>query len=136
MKKLLCISLCILTVFVFSTSSAIAAQPPSTDIEPLVYTPCSGGNGICQLLSSGSGGIYNYTYSTLVLNNGCCWQCKNCGNIMVTEGDPLLGESIGIYATISSIDPAHTLMTVISVPATKIKYTSSKTIEGYKFLYR
>lgn len=132
MKKLLAIALSILLVGLFSLS-AFAAQPPSSDIDPLVYTPCSGGNGICQLKSSGHGSIYNTTNNVMALEWACCWQCKNCGNIMVTEGDPLLGEPIGIYATYSSIDPAHSNLTIISVPATSIKYTSKTSIEGYKF---
>lgn len=132
MKKSLVFTMCIILILL-SYINVFSAQIPDSQIEPLVNTPCSGGNGICQMKSQGWGSAYDYDTGNLLLNMYCCWQCKNCLTAMLTQGDPTLGQPIGIYVMVSHYEKINTYLSIFYIRTTDLKYTGLTSMEGYRF---
>ena len=146
MKKIFSIFICVMMIFsMFASFGASAVQKDDTvtkesyltggdDAQPLVNAPCTGGNGICQMKSRGWGSVYNIDTNKWVLNMACCWQCKNCKTVIITQGDPLLGEVIGTYAMCGSNVSVGIVLTVVRVNSSMIGYLNSTKMEGYRFM--
>lgn len=132
MKKLLSVFICVFLMF--SLAICASAATPSPDVDPLVNTPCTGGNGKCQMLSSGWGSVYNSSTKKLIFD-GACWQCKNCNMVIVTAGDPLQGQKIGKYAMKHFVDPVSGNGCIMYVSPSSVGYCSTNKLEGYVFLY-
>ena len=101
------------------------------NIEPRVHEVC-GGLAYHKMISHGWGTVYKN--GTIVLNGCPTWQCKNCGRIMVTQGDIYLGEmsAIGNYAILHGQEPLNGIYTYV-YEADFYGYTSSNSLDGYKF---
>lgn len=132
MKKFISIFLCV--VLMFSLSIGVSAANPSPDVDPLINTPCTGGNGKCQMLSSGWGSVYDANSRDLIFN-GACWQCINCNMVIVTEGDPLQNQKILRYAMKHYVDPVSGNGCIMYVSSSSVGYCSTNRLEGYVFLY-
>ena len=105
-------------------------------VEPNIYTPCTGGNGICQMYRRGNASVYNKATSSFVYTEICCWQCINCYTVIATTGDPGAGYSIGNYV-ITSCDyqiPVYFAWIFID-SLSEIHYTNSSNLSGYSFIY-
>lgn len=104
-------------------------------IMPYVNTPCTGGNGKCQMMSSGLGFLWDVNNQKYILAGVACWQCKNCLTVMITEGEPPCGQAIGRYC----IWPCNYVINkngcVLYVTEDMVCYTSSSSLEGYQFMY-
>jgi len=149
MRKLLLVVLCVLFVVSLFSFRSFADEEKNTDNasiieeglinppdEPDVYAPCSGENGICQMYRRGVGSIYNKSTHTWVLDECPCWQCVNCYTVMVTSGDPGLGYPIGSYAMMPCSYEVSRYGTIFVVSSnSEIHYTSSSSLEGYRFRY-
>lgn len=146
MKKIIAILLCTFMLFSVTTTAFAATDPVCTELSrigvtsniimPRVYTACTGGNGICQMLSTGFGFIYDIDNHRYIVNSGACWQCKNCLTVLVTEGDPLCNEAIGKYVFWPCNYNVSLNGTIIDVTADMVSYTSSTRLEGIHFEYR
>ncbi len=101
------------------------------NIEPRVHEVC-GGLSYHKMISHGWGTVYKD--KNIVLNGCPTWQCKNCGLIMVTQGDIYFGEMsvIGNYAILHGQEPLNGIYTYIN-EADFYGYTSSNSLDGYKF---
>lgn len=71
---------------------ALAAD---SNIIPMISGPCPSGNGIHRMVSHAWGSVY---LNGVWQFDGDFWQCSNCYDVIITEGDPLLGQNIGRYA--------------------------------------
>lgn len=146
MKKITAILVCALMLFSITTTAFAATDPLLSDFSrigvssdlamPCVYTACTGGNGICQMQSSGFGFIYDINTNQYIVSYGACWQCKNCLTVLVTEGDPLCNEAIGKYVFWPCYYNVSLNSTTIDVTADMVSYTSSTRLEGIHFEYR
>lgn len=103
---------------------------------PLVYTPCTGGNGICQMYSQGWAQAYHYETGEYLEEYGltCAWQCRNCHSVMLTAGDPKLGIPIGNYVVVAcDYDLSIQAMHFVNIDPDDIQYCSKVYLSGYKF---
>ena len=100
---------------------------------PYIYTPCTGGNGICQLYPKG----WAYTYDEngkIVPSLTKAWQCKNCYTVMVTNGDPKAGTIIGDYVIVPwGYDLGNTFIQYVYIDSADIRYCGSLHLDGYQF---
>ena len=63
-------------------------------------------------------------------------QCVNCYTVMVTSGDPGSGYPIGSYAMMPCSYEISRYGTIVVVSSnSEIHYTSSSSLEGYRFRY-
>lgn len=143
-KKIISIILSICTVFSISTISAYATTNNKNfnDVynnEKKIQTRA---NEVCSgypyhiMMSHGLGNLYKGSYpdtSNLIIKGGAIWQCRNCNVVMVTEGEPLLGQEIGYYAVEEYSQPLANL--VSRVWSNNIYYSSKSTLSGYDFRY-
>lgn len=108
------------------------ASTPST----LLYTPCTGGNGICQMYSQGWAYVYDYQTRELLdeYNMNCAWQCRNCHSVMITSGDPDLGIPIGNYVVVAcDYDLGTIAMHYVYVDPDDIQRCNTVHLSGYNF---
>ena len=144
------IGILLITTLVLSSFATVYASESVTDCsvltesidlnisdiaEPNVYTPCTGGNGICQMYRRGVGVVYNTDTNSIIMEYGCCWQCKNCYTVMVTSGDPGAGYPIGTYVMMAASAPVSIYYTGCYVTSSEIHYTNSTSLPGYQFIY-
>lgn len=125
--------LCILMSMLIFVMPCSAAGGGEETVSPLVYTPCTGGNGKCVMVSHAWAHIRDANTGNYLYSFVCCWQCRNCQSVMATEGDPLLGQPIGHYVVVSSDWELQGYVAIINVLPSQVKYTSSTRIEGYTF---
>lgn len=134
--KLLALFLCFVTCFnVFSYNSVKAdsiTYLTGLNNKTRIVAPCTGGNGICQMKSAGFGFVRTQG-GTVLINLGCCWQCSNCYTVMVTTGDPTLGQNIGYYCTAGTSGPVGYSSIITVANNTTLPYVSSTKMEGYRF---
>lgn len=145
MKRMVIIVLCMcmtISVFASNVSAAIISDHPLTEEElreasqipaPMIYTTCTGGNGICQMHAQGWAYVYdengNYL-STLT----CAWQCENCHTVMVTSGDPKIGQIIGDYVIVPcGYDLGLSVIQYVYVNASDVQRCESNHLDGYVF---
>lgn len=133
MRRFVCVVISIVMVFVSFTFSCRAAFIDDT-VNPLIYTPCTGGNGICQMKSYGWVNVYDIDTKELLLEDYSFWQCVNCYTGMATEGDPKCGIPIGRYVFCAYHQFTSSVYNVMYVDPDRINYTSSTSIEGYAFV--
>lgn len=122
-----------------SQYSHIGVGINDNQIMPFANTACSGGNGRCEMLSTGDGFIWDVDKQEFVVYCGACWQCKNCMLVMVTEGDPLCGQVIGKYAILPVSYEINYHGAVIDAHTNKIYYSSASGafgMDGIHFTYR
>lgn len=87
-----------------------------------------------DMLSQGWGDIImNGPPPYYPVQTGACWQCTSCYLVVITQGEPLLGQSIGYWATWSISYKLTTFLTIIYTNA--FNYTSASSISGYRFRY-
>jgi hypothetical protein len=78
-------------------------------------------------------GILKRGDGSLVFNNGCTWQCKYCGEVILTKGEVPMGQIVGTYATWY---PGYTVSQNGTVLTTdNIYYCGSSSLEGFNFRY-
>lgn len=130
--KLLCIA--IMSVILLTVPLTVAAE--ENTVTPLVHTPCSGGNGICQMVSKGFAHIYDINTRRQLYTFWACWQCKNCLTAMATEGEPPLNLSIGHYVSVGHYEELNTMHNNLYVNPNNIGYTTATSLEGYRFMYQ
>lgn len=102
---------------------------------PLVYTPCTGGNGICQMVSRGFAFVYDKYTGENLYSFIACWQCKNCMSAMATEGEPPLNQSIGHYVLMAHYEQINANYNNFFVDPARIGYTTATRLEGNRFMY-
>ena len=108
------------------------ANTPST----LLYTPCTGGNGICQMYSQGWANVYDYETGESLdeYRMHCAWQCRYCHSVMVTSGDPKLGTPVGNYVIVPySYDLGTTAFHFVYVNPDDIQRCETVHLSGYSF---
>lgn len=121
--------------FVAITSSFAAdMEVPIEEQETPRYEVVCGGLSFHRMMSHG-GGIVYYANGTTYINSGCAWECRNCGLVMVTEGDILptgTMSTIGKYAIV--YHPENPITNIIIImPADYYGYTSSNSLQGFRF---
>lgn len=102
----------------------------------LVYTPCTGGNGICQMYSQGWAYVYDYETNEYLeeYNLNCAWQCRYCHSVMATSGDPDLGTPIGNYVVVAcSEDLGLKAVHFLYVDPDDIQRCNTVHLSGYNF---
>ena len=120
----------------FIVPISVSAKEPIGDVvEPLVYTPCTGGNGICQMVSKGFAFVYDKYTGEQLYSFIACWQCRNCMTAMATEGEPPLNQSIGHYVVVAHYESLNANYNNLFVDPSRIGYTTSTRLEGYRFMY-
>lgn len=149
MKKLkarICLALSLVIMFSMilpgTANAAIISDHPLSQSErqelenrptPYIYTPCTGGNGICQLYPKG----WAYTYDengNIIESLTKAWQCKNCLTVMITNGDPKAGTIVGDYVIVPySYDLGNTFMQYVYIDSSDIRYCGSLHLDGYQF---
>lgn len=146
MKKRFVSILCLcMIVMLFSAnivSAAVISDHPLTDEElysaiqtPALttYTPCTGGNGICQLYPKGWASVYDEN-GKLIENLTCAWQCKNCHTVMITSGDPKAGTIIGDYVVVAcGYDLGNSFWQYVYINRADIRRCESNHMAGYAF---
>lgn len=138
----LILALMVSVVLPVAASAAIISDHPLSESErralaqqptPYVYTPCTGGNGICQLYPKG----WAYTYDedgNIVDSLTKAWQCKNCYTVMITNGDPKAGTIIGDYVIVpTNYDLGNSIIQYVYINSADIRYCGSMHLEGYQF---
>ncbi|MBE6793619.1 MAG: hypothetical protein E7532_01590 [Ruminococcaceae bacterium] len=136
MKKILYKTTSLILAILIICSLAIYVSAEDV-MEPLVHTPCSGGNGICQMVSHCYAHLYNKYTGEPIYTYMKCWQCKNCLTVMATEGEAAAGLPIGHYVTVSyqwELDTS--IHNYFYIDPARINYTSSSKLEGYRFMYQ
>lgn len=100
---------------------------------PYINTPCTGGNGICQLYPKGWATTYDEN-GDIVQSLTKAWQCKNCYTVMITNGDPKAGTIIGDYVIVAnSYDLGNKFMHYVWIDSADIRYCGSLHLDGYQF---
>ena len=148
-KKLL--SVLIIMFVALSSTSVFAADSTflnnlANEKRTLIYGPEEGikvipySDDVCNgkpyhdLVSSGFGTAYRGAFpSTDLIVEGACWQCDGCYLVMVTEGEPILGEDIGTWATYPYDEPISGYGAVIWTNT--YGNCSSPSMSGYHFRY-
>lgn len=133
MKKLICVVVSIVMIFLSCTFSCGAAAEDDM-VTPLIYTPCTGGNGICQMMAYGWVHVYDVDTGEELMHFYNFWQCKNCYTGMATQGDPRYDEPIGSYVFCAYYELTNTPYNTMYVDPDRINYTSSTSLEGYAFI--
>ena len=149
MKKLfnLVMAVCmILSMLILPANAGYVSDHPLTMDElealkqkPEVYmnTPCSGGNGICQMCAQGWAYVFDINTGRDITKEyrfGCCWQCDNCYSVMVTSGDPMAGTIIGNYVvTPCDHDLQMSVVQYVYVNPRDIHRCESVHLSGYQF---
>lgn len=85
--------------------------------------------------SKGTGELYRGSqtgYNTQIFNNGRAWQCKYCYEVIVTQGHPGPGNTIGYYGT---ENPRYPVAERVKVFTNEIMYTSGNQVEGFTLRY-
>lgn len=103
------------------------------EITPNAIDVC-GGYPSHDMVSKGWGTVYLGTYpntSNRILYMAPCWQCSRCNYVMVTEGDPLLGQNIGKYATYPYSYPINGYGCIMWVNS--YSYCNSTKLQYYSF---
>lgn len=148
MKKTFAIILAIVLIFssiAVTANAGIISDHPLTEEElqnianlpsTLAYTPCTGGNGICQMYSQGWAYVYDYQTGEYLdeynLNNA--WQCGYCHSVMITSGDPLLGTPVGNYVVVAcSYDLGNSVIQYVYIDPAHIQRCNTVYLSGYKF---
>lgn len=83
------------------TSNVNEIQELGIEPEPDVFEVCNG-KSYHDLKSRGWGTVYIGSYpdaSHRVMLLSPCWQCTGCNLVVVTTGEPPLGEAIGTWAS-------------------------------------
>lgn len=143
MSFVMCVSL--LNIYAFAIVDTdtrigkgdIRRDASEDEVAPLAEAHC-GRYATHDMLSRGSGSLYNYTTKKYVFTGGGCFQCTRCYLVLVTQsmyvGSPYF-DTIGYYA---SDEPGYEISgygAVVSKAAKDIHYTNKSTIEGISFRY-
>lgn len=118
-------------------SSTYTYLKDNGDVSIDVVTACPLGNGIHQMQRSGVGTVITSS-GTVLINQKCCWQCKNCLTVMITSDDPTAWNGkVGYYTERGFYEPVSMYFTYIEVPDGKVlPYHGSKILSGYRFFNR
>ncbi|HHU73049.1 MAG TPA: hypothetical protein GXZ28_00285 [Clostridiales bacterium] len=142
LRKLVTVFLLVVTV-VNSPALNIYAQEVNKDvsfhglgcepefIQPYVESPCPYGR-YHYMVTKGWGWAYygEYPDTSQPICSGCCYQCKNCKIVFVSEGDPYVGQSIGTYATVASQEDCTSYNYIWTK---SYGYTSNSYLSGFQF---
>lgn len=105
-------------------------NPLMTILHPMIEGPCPYGNGVHNMVSHAWGSLY---VNGVWQFDGCVFQCSNCDDVFISEGDPLYDETIGHYAECPLDYPISGIWQSINVSA--MSYTNKSYLSGYAFQY-
>lgn len=94
------------------------------------YEPVCGHYATHDMKSRGFGYLRD-TRGNVIFSLESCFQCTRCYLVLVCQGEPTLGESIGYWATYDASEPTNVNGTVVVTD--NYYYTTDSTLPGMSF---